>query len=111
VLFGHRPGTRQERNNLARLQLAYHNVFASSREGRMVLADILRMFGYWEHDPEFPDLRRAAILLLDRGGWLHSNNIAAIVDGYMNAGQVNGIDGTQQSEDITWRHRTDRTQA
>lgn len=109
-LFG-RKGSEQEHQDMARVQLGYQSVFGTT-QGKEVLADLLRMFGYWEHDPEFPELRRAAIMLLDRGGWLHPDNISAIVDGYTNALQVNPIDSVDtgaEGDIVKWRQRN-RTQ-
>lgn len=108
-LFG-RKGTSKEHQDLDRLQLHYQSVFGTD-QGKDVLADILRMFGYWEHDPEFPNLRQAAIMLLDRGGWLAPDNIPAIVDGYLNSPQVNPIEVETGAEGDTvkWRQRN-RTQ-
>lgn len=104
-LFG-RKGTEEEHQDLDRVQLNYQSVFGTA-QGKTVLADILRMFGYWEHDPEFPDLRRAAIMLLDRGGWLAPDNISTIVDGYLKSHQVNPIEVETGAEGdiVSWKRR------
>ena len=105
-MFGRRKGTQEEHDDLAAIQVDYHNTFATPH-GKRVLEDILRMFGFFEHDPEFPELRLAAIMLLDRAGWTHEENIPAIVDGIIKAGQVNEIVPVEQDEkEITWRQRT-----
>ena len=88
MTHGNTYATQEEAQEITGLRIAYQEVF-STLSGRRVLADILTLFGYWEHKD--PELRRAAIILMERGGWLHEENIDAIVDGYMKARQVNEV--------------------
>lgn len=100
-----------ERQNDIRRHVLYQNVFGTE-EGKKVLADLLWEFGYWDHNPDFPDLRRAAIIILHRGGWIHRENIDAVVDGYLKAPQISDLEGLEEDEkeeDFLWRERK-RTQ-
>lgn len=97
MTHGDTYATQEEAQDLAGLRIAYQEVF-DSIPGKRVLADILTLFGYWEHNAEDPELRRAAIILMERGGWLHEKNINAIVDGYMKTRQVNEVKILSQEE-------------
>jgi hypothetical protein len=92
--------TRAAREEAA-LQVAYKEVFGSPI-GKRVLKDILRMFGYWDYQNDTPELRNAAVMILERGGWLHEDNIDAIVDGYVKH-QVDDTLVDDGEEETPWR--------
>lgn len=90
MMFGKAAASREEVQELQRIQMRFRNTFANE-DGPFVLGWILRTGGWWSRESTDMTSQQLCQAILEAMGTLHENNTNALVQGYLNAGQVNPL--------------------
>lgn len=98
---GRMPGTREDAQEVARIQKRFQQVFATG-DGPWVLDYIKRMLGEdelsWELEPGREHLRDAYLMILEAAGWNDAQNSLERTEAILKTRQINPVEVVSEEE-------------